>query len=61
MMHNAHDKVRKTIEIDTDLEAIIQGMADKKIWSFSQMAYVLLMQAVKEKTRKNKPAEKSST
>lgn len=60
-MQSAHRKVRKTIDIDTTLESIIQDMADKRIWSFSQMAYVLLQQAVKEKNRKKKPAEKSST
>jgi hypothetical protein len=58
MMQSAHDKVRKTVEIDTNLEKSIQEMADEKIWSFSQMAYVLLQQAVKEKNRKKKSATK---
>lgn len=47
-------KVRKTIEMDTDLAKIIQDMADAKKWAFSYMAYDLLQQAVKEKTRKRK-------
>ena len=44
--------IRKTIEIDESLAGVIQKMADDRIWSFSRMGYVLLQQAVKEKTRK---------
>ncbi len=61
MKQNAHDKIRKTIDIDTDLSKTIQEMADKRNWSFSYMSYVLLQQAVKEKTRKNKAGKENST
>lgn len=61
MNQTAHVKIRKTIEIDTDLEKTIKDMADNKIWSFSQMCYVLLQQAVKEKARKSKSAQKNNT
>lgn len=43
---------RKTVDIDENLEKTIQGMADKKNWSFSYMSYMLLQSAVKEKNRK---------
>lgn len=51
--------IRKTIEIDESLAVVIQKMADDRIWSFSRMGYVLLQQAVKEKTRKR--AKKDNT
>lgn len=53
--------VRKTVEIDIELEKTIQDMADKKNWSFSYMSYVLLQQAAKEKLRKSKPEAKNNT
>lgn len=56
MIHYTHAKVRKTIEIDTDLEKTIQEWADSRNWSFSYASYVLLQQAVKERTRKRKNA-----
>lgn len=52
---------RKTIDIDQQLETIIQNMADNKKWSFSKMSYVLLQQAVKEKTRKQKIVKQNNT
>lgn len=49
--------VRKTIEIDEQLSISIQEMANKQKWSFSTMGYVLLQQAVKERSRKKKNAK----
>ncbi len=51
---------RKTMDIDENLEKTIKDMANKKNWSFSYMSYVLLQQAVKEKSRKNKSAKQES-
>ena len=48
-------KVRKTIDMDIEFEAIIQKMANEKQWSFSQMSLVLLQSAVHEKLRKKHP------
>lgn len=52
---------RKTVEIDKELEKNIQAMADARNWSFSYMSYVLLQQAVREKTRKRKLGEENNT
>lgn len=52
---------RKTVEIDKELESQIQAMADARNWSFSYMSYVLLGQAVREKTRKRKLGEENNT
>lgn len=46
--------VRKTVEMDENLAKVIKDMADARNWSHSYMSYVLLQQAVKEKTRKMK-------
>ena len=54
MMQTANGNVRKTIEMDIPTEGEIQRMADEKLWSFSQMAFVLLQQAIKERNRKKK-------
>lgn len=43
--------MRVTTKMDADLKIIIQEMADKNNWPFDYMCYVLLQQAVKEKTR----------
>ncbi len=51
---------RKTVDIDENLEKVIQEMANKRNWSFSYMSYVLLQQAVKEKSRKKKIAEENN-
>lgn len=56
----AHDKVRKTIDLDTGLVSEIEELAKKKMWSFSKMAYVLLQQAVNE-TRRKRSAKKIPT
>lgn len=64
MRHKAHDEVkflRKTIDIHPDLVETIEEMGKPKNWSFSYMCYVLLQQAVKEKTRKRKSAEESNS
>ena len=53
-------KTRKTVYFDEELEKTVQEMADRKNWSFSYMSYVLLQQAVKEKTRKNKSGKENS-
>jgi hypothetical protein len=47
------ETVRIYIQIDTDLAKTIKEMAQNKNWSESYMSYVLLQQAVKEKTRKS--------
>jgi predicted transcriptional regulator len=54
-------KTRKTVYFDDELEKIVQEMADKRNWSFSYMSYVLLQQAVKEKTRKSKTGKENNT
>jgi hypothetical protein len=46
--------IRKSVDMDKELEKTIQDMADKRNWSFIYTAYVLLQFAVKEKTRKKK-------
>ena len=53
-MQYAHEKIRKTVDLDTELAKVIQEMADKRNWSFSYMSYVLLQYAVREKARKRK-------
>jgi len=50
-----------TSRIDTELHLTIKEMADKKNWSFDYMVYVLLQQAVKEKSRKKKVAEENNS
>lgn len=47
--------------MDEELKSAIQAMADEKRWAFSYMAYVLLQQAVKERTRKRRGAAKDNS
>ena len=42
-----------TSRIDIELHKTIKEMADKKNWSLDYQVYILLQQAVKEKTRKS--------
>ena len=64
MNHSAHGEtkfLRKTIDIHPDLVDDIEKIAHKNNRSFSYTCYVLLHQAVKEKTRKKKVAEENHT
>ena len=54
MMQKKENTLRRTVDIDEMLDIEIKSMAEKRGWSFSKMAYVLLQYAVKEKTRRNK-------
>ena len=47
-------KIRKTVEVDSELASAIKKLANSKNWSFSYMSYVLLRQAVNERLRKSK-------
>jgi len=61
MNYSAHGDVkflRKTIDIHPDLVKNIEEISEKSNRSFSYTCYVLLQQAVKEKTRKKVAATK---
>lgn len=57
MMHDESKYIRKTIQIDPELEKTIQAMADVKNRSFSYICSVLLRQAINEKNRKKRAAK----
>lgn len=54
MQEGKKTMVRATVDIDIDLKDAIHKMAQDKKWSFSYMSYVLLQQAIKERSRKRK-------
>lgn len=61
MNHLPDRKIRRTIDFDDNLINQVEEFAKKRNFSFSYMVYVLLQQAIKEKTRKIKTTSASST
>lgn len=53
--------MRATTDMDESLKKEIEKMAEKNNWSFSYMCYVLLRQAVNEKNRKKRSANKDNS
>lgn len=60
-MQDESKYIRRTIQIDPELEKSIQKMADEKKRSFSYICSLLLQSGMNEKTRKRRGSKEDNT